>query len=260
MDNKPFKNIDCFIFDFDGVIWWGETMIDGVKETLDYLRAKGKRIIFLTNNSMKSRREYVEKLAKMGFKTEVGYILTSGYVTSLHIKKKYGLSKIYPIGSPGLVEELKFQGHTIVDRKPDFVVMGFSKDLCYNDLKEGYKKIVNGGARLIACNYDRLANHGEGVVPVLGAFVNAMEYSTGFKAEVIGKPNKPMIDALMDSINIPPNKCMIFGDNLETDIQFGKNAGMKTTLVLTGVHSRDDVERLRIKPDVILNSVVEIEL
>lgn len=47
--------VDVFIFDCDGVIWRGDSLIDGIPETLEKLRSAGKRMFFVTNNSTKSR-------------------------------------------------------------------------------------------------------------------------------------------------------------------------------------------------------------
>ena len=54
-------SVETFIFDCDGVIWKGDKLIDGVPETLDTLRSKGKRLVFVTNNSTKSRKQYGKK-------------------------------------------------------------------------------------------------------------------------------------------------------------------------------------------------------
>ena len=49
-------SVDVFIFDCDGVIWKGDSLIEGVPAILDKLRAAGKKIFFVTNNSTKSRK------------------------------------------------------------------------------------------------------------------------------------------------------------------------------------------------------------
>nr|CAB3487468.1 unnamed protein product [Digitaria exilis] len=59
-------SVETFIFDCDGVIWKGDKLIDGVPETLDLLRSKGKRLVFVTNNSTKSRKQYGKKFETLG--------------------------------------------------------------------------------------------------------------------------------------------------------------------------------------------------
>ena len=70
---KPLKNpkelldkTDVFIFDCDGVIWKGDSLIDKVSKVLDKLRQDGKTIFFVTNNSTKSRKGYLKKFTGLG--------------------------------------------------------------------------------------------------------------------------------------------------------------------------------------------------
>jgi len=47
-DKKPLvDSVETFIFDCDGVIWKGDSLIEGVKETIAMLRGMGKRLIFV---------------------------------------------------------------------------------------------------------------------------------------------------------------------------------------------------------------------
>ena len=66
-DKKPLvDSVETFIFDCDGVIWKGDSLIEGVPETIAMLRAMGKRLIFVTNNSTKSRAGYLKKFLSLG--------------------------------------------------------------------------------------------------------------------------------------------------------------------------------------------------
>ena len=64
-------NLDTFIFDCDGVLWRGSELIPGISETLSRLRQLGKRIVFVTNNSTKSRREYLKKFRTLGLEAHI---------------------------------------------------------------------------------------------------------------------------------------------------------------------------------------------
>lgn len=247
-----------FIFDLDGVIWSGETLINGVDEAIKKLRKQGKTILFLTNNASKSRREYAEKLSGFGINASVSEIVTSGHVTAEYLKKKYGGSKIFVVGMNGLREELKLSGHSIVLEDPDFVVVGMDESFTYEKLNKAFELIHYGNARLIAANDDRVAVRGEKLVPVAGSILASIEHATGVKALVCGKPYEPMIDFILGKVGLPKNKVLMVGDNLETDIAFGQQAGVKTALVLTGMHSRADARKSKVKPDYILNNTGEL--
>ncbi len=51
--------------------------------------------------------------------------------------------------------------------------------------------------------------------------------------------------------------CMV-GDNLETDIIAGVQSGMETILVLTGLSSEADLERVAYRPDHIVKDAFEL--
>jgi len=64
--NELLDKMDVFIFDCDGVIWKGDSLIDKVPSVLDKLRQLGKTIFFVTNNSTKSRKGYLKKFTGLG--------------------------------------------------------------------------------------------------------------------------------------------------------------------------------------------------
>lgn len=247
-----------FIFDLDGVIWSGEKLIPCADEAIKQLRKQGKTILFLTNNASKSRGVYAEKLSGFGINVSVGEIVTSGHVTAEYLTEKFGDSKIFVIGMNGLREELKLSGHSIVLEDPDFVVVGMDESFTYEKLNKVFDFIHYGNARLIAANDDRVAVRGEKLVPVAGSILASIEHATGVKARVCGKPYEPMIDFVLGKIGLPKNKVLMVGDNLDTDIAFGQRAGVKTALVLTGIHSRADARKSRVKPDYIINNLGEL--
>ena len=53
--------------DCDGVLWIGTNPIPGSPEMINLFRKLGKRVFYCTNNSTKSRKEYVKKCQDLGF-------------------------------------------------------------------------------------------------------------------------------------------------------------------------------------------------
>jgi len=68
---KELRKFKGFIFDCDGVIWRGKNKIEGVDGVIRYLRREGKRIVFLTNNSTKTREEYAKRLKLFGIDAKI---------------------------------------------------------------------------------------------------------------------------------------------------------------------------------------------
>ncbi len=102
--------IDAFLFDCDGVLWRGDAPIDGAKEAVKMLRCQGKKLLFVTNNSTKSRQTYVQKLASQGIPAEVGDIVTSASACATYLRKSNVQGKVYVIGEAGLAQEVSDQG------------------------------------------------------------------------------------------------------------------------------------------------------
>ncbi|KAG8056318.1 hypothetical protein GUJ93_ZPchr0002g23455 [Zizania palustris] len=105
-------SVDAFLFDCDGVIWKGDKLIEGVPETLDLLRKMGKKLVFVTNNSRKSRRQYSKKFRALGLEVMEEEIFTSSFAAAMFLKLNdfSPENKVYVVGEDGILEELKLAG------------------------------------------------------------------------------------------------------------------------------------------------------
>ncbi|MEA1894072.1 MAG: HAD-IIA family hydrolase [Euryarchaeota archaeon] len=277
--------MNAYILDLDGVIFRGSEVIAGAPDTVNRL-LDSARVVFLTNNSTQSRGAVSARLNASGIRCRERDVITAGYATAVYLRIRYGAQKIYPIGESGLIHELKAEGHEIYpgregvwvegsgdgsgedggegsgegmgeDAVADFVVVGLDRDFTYEKLRIGLQNIL-AGAGLIATNTDPVLPVEHGFLPGAGAIVRALETASGRSAFVIGKPNPPMMDAVIDHLRIPAHECTLVGDRLDTDILAGNRYGMKTVLVLSGVDTEESVKQSRIKPDAVIGSVAEM--
>ncbi|KAJ2489849.1 hypothetical protein IWW37_003617 [Coemansia sp. RSA 2050] len=248
---------DTFLFDCDGVIWRGNTAIDNVPETLNMLRKRGKHLIFVTNNSATSRRDYVGKFAKLGMQAAVEEIFSSAYATAVYLRDVVGFApekKAYVIGGSGIRSELEDVGITTVghddtaaislatlgDVEPSAdvgaVVFGIDYDISYRKLSNAHINLTqNPDCLFIATNDDRTLPGGKYVYPGTGALLSTLIHSTQRTPLVMGKPNTPMLDCVMQKFRLDPARSCMVGDRLDTDILFGIKGGVSTLCVLTGV-------------------------
>lgn len=84
-------------------------MIDGIPETLAKLRAAGKRMFFVTNNSTKSRAGYKSKFDSLGLDIPPEEIFSSSFAAAAYLEQskfKESGKKVYIIGEVGICEEL----------------------------------------------------------------------------------------------------------------------------------------------------------
>lgn len=269
--------MNAYILDLDGVIFRGSEVIAGAPGAVNRL-LDSARVLFLTNNSTQSRDAVSARLNASGIRCRESGVITAGYAAAVYIRKRYGAQKIYPIGEAGLIHELKAEGHEIdpgrdgdwvvgsgdgsgegrdEDAVADFVVVGLDRDFTYEKLRIGLQNIL-AGAGLIATNTDPVLPVEHGFLPGAGAIVRALETASGRSAFVIGKPNPPMMDAVIDHLGLPAHECTLVGDRLDTDILAGSRYGMKTVLVLSGVETEESVRQSKIKPDAVIGSIAEM--
>lgn len=251
------------IFDMDGVIYRGNTPIEGAKEVIDYLKSRNVPFVFLTNNSTKNAKMYREKLLNLGIDVEEDWIITSGYATARYLQKHFRKGKVFVIGGKGLVEEIKNIGWEIMSvgeakerwREIEYVVVGLDTKLTYEKLKYGTLAIRNG-AKFIGTNPDTTYPGEEGILPGAGSILAALKASTDVEPLIIGKPNEPVFEVVKEKLTA--DEIWVVGDRLDTDIAFAKRIGAKAIMVLTGVNTLKDIEKSKIKPDLVLPSIKEL--
>ncbi|MEF8725580.1 MAG: HAD hydrolase-like protein, partial [Candidatus Bipolaricaulota bacterium] len=99
----------------------------------------------------------------------------------------------------------------------------------------------------------------DGEVPDAAGMIGAIEGVTGKEVELIaGKPSELMVKAALDRLDVQPEKCLLIGDRLETDIKMGNDHGIPTALVLTGVTSREDLAGSSIEPTCVLDNLYQL--
>ncbi|MBN1266735.1 MAG: HAD-IIA family hydrolase [Anaerolineales bacterium] len=251
------KNTRCFLFDMDGTIFLGNRLLSGAVELTSYLRASGIPYYFLTNNSSRSREDYVQKLENLGLSTPLESIFSSGQATALYLQKQKPGASIYLVGTPSLEEEFCRSGFNLVESDPDFVVLGFDTTLTYEKLRK-LCAFVRDGRPYFATHPDINCPTEDGFIPDTGAMIALVEASTGRRPDVvIGKPNRPIIDAITAKTGFSAPEITMVGDRLYTDIAMGQH-GLATVLVLSGETSREDIPVSTYKPDLVILDIAEL--
>jgi phosphoglycolate/pyridoxal phosphate phosphatase family enzyme len=254
--------VDGLVCDLDGVIYRGEDPIPGAAAALDRLRGAGVRIVLCTNNSRATVEQYRAKLRRMGVQATPDEILTSAVVTG-EVLADRGLegARALVVGGEGLRESLSLAGLSVVERAADqpvdVVAVGLDTTFDYQLLRRA-ADAVRGGAAFVASNDDATFPAEKGATsPGAGAILAAVEVASGRRAEVMGKPHEPMMDAAERRL-AGARSIAVVGDRPETDLAGGRRKGWKTILVLSGVTSAQDARNLDDPPDAILSSVADL--
>jgi 4-nitrophenyl phosphatase len=253
------------IFDLDGVVYLGDTPIAGAVDSLNTLSRAGHPLYFLTNNSTRSRQDYVDKLGGMGIATSAGSVMTSAYATGLYLQSVGAQGKsVYVIGEAGLRAEMEQAGLRVIDdRDPapaDYVVAGLDRALTYAKLRRAHDEITLNGATFVATNRDATYPMESGEIPGGGAIVVPIEYSTGTAAVTIGKPEPITWLRILELAGAAPAGALMVGDRPETDIMGANAVGLHTALVLTGVTTAAHLAGLpeEQRPDHVIEDLTEL--
>ena len=248
---------DAYLFDLDGTIYLGDKLLPGAAETLAGLRAAGCRTIFLSNNPTKTRQQYVAKLTKLGIPATLDDVVNSSFVMVQWLLREAPTARLFVVGEEPLKHDLREAGFTLTEQvgEIDIVVASFDRTFVYHKLQVAFDAI-RAGARLVATNGDRYCPVPGGGEPDAAAIIGAIEGCTGVKCDpIVGKPSPIMVSTIMSILNLPPERCIMVGDRLETDIQMGLRAGMATCLVLTGDADRDRLAASGLNPTLVLECI-----
>ena len=263
------SEIDSVIFDCDGVVWRGDAAIDKSKDFINALYKLGKKVLFVSNNATKTLAQYTEKFTKMSIPVEEYQINHSALATARYMKNNLEpKKKVYVVGTPGLVATLReHSGFEVIDGAKEHgnkgqkamktfdidqldkdvtVVVASVNDISYLQIHVAalyvrYRKCV-----FLSTNKDACANYlpSGTVAPAAGSMVSAIETACGQQSLNMGKPSKALIDSLVKQHGLNASRTLMVGDRLDTDIEFGKNGGLKTLLVLSGVTREEELQRI----------------
>jgi HAD superfamily hydrolase (TIGR01457 family) len=258
------NDLKVAIFDLDGVIYRGDSLIPNVDKIIKELKTEEIKVVYNSNNSTATRQTYVERLKKFNIESNVEDFYTSASITSDEITKIKQNAQIYVIGEEGLRLELQSLGHTIVENPQnyndiDFVIVGLDRNFNYDSLAIAQKCILEGKAKFYATNTDSTLPVARGLKPGAGVMVNAVRTCTGRDpVRIFGKPEPFGIKKILNDFNVKDNNSCIFGDRLNTDILAGNRAGIITIMVLTGVTTEKMI--MDLKEDSRINTNFDMNL
>ena len=242
---------EAWVIDLDGVLWRGKDPIDGSSEAVAKVREAGHRVAFLTNNSFTSVADQVKKLEEMGVPAEPDDVCTSAQAAATLLEP--GTTAMV-VGGEGVSEALEARGIRVVDDggEVDAVVVGFDPTFDYRKLTAAFRA-VRGGARLIGTNADATFPTPKGEIPGGGSIVASVEYATGEKAEIAGKPHEASARLLADRLG---EISWLIGDRPDTDGAMATAVGARFGLVLSGVAQSAD--GLDPKPEAVADDLATI--
>ena len=251
------------LVDLDGVVYRGLDPVPGVAELLAARAAAGDDVVYVTNNSMHYRDDYVTRLASMGAPISPETVVSSARATALHVSRhEPDIRRVLVLGAGGLERELRDVGLEVVTAghaatrmhqegidgwaaagAPDAVVTGLDPNLTYLRLAAA-ADCVRAGARFIATNRDPVYPTERGLRPGAGSVAAAVESASGVTPYSIGKPSPHLLELAAEAVGRKATDAVMIGDGIGTDLAAARELGIPCVLMLTGVTTREQVEAL----------------
>lgn len=233
------------VCDLDGVLWRGDTPIPGSAAAVATLRAAGRRVAFLTNNSSHRVADVVAKLDRCGVPADPADVLSSAQAAAVLLGAALAPGgRVLVCGGPGVVEAVTGAGLVAVandrelDAPVDAVVCGFHRDFDFDRLDRA-AAAVRDGARFVATNLDATYPGDHRVLPGAGSLVAALATASGRTPEVAGKPAAATVALVHERLG---DDGVMVGDRPSTDGALAAALGWPFAMVRSGIGGHDPSE------------------
>jgi HAD superfamily hydrolase (TIGR01450 family) len=251
------------LVDLDGVVYRGADPVPGVAAVLADRVARGDDVVYVTNNSMHYRADYVSRLTAMGAPAGPDRIVSSARATARYLVERHPeVRRVLALGAGGLERELRDVGLDVVTAaqaatrmaqegldgasaagRPDAVIVGLDPQLTYLRLAAA-ADAIRAGARFIATNRDPVYPTERALRPGAGSIVAAVEAATGVTPVSIGKPEPWLLELAAHAAGGEASDAVMIGDGIRTDLAAAHAVGARCIFMLTGITTREEVEAL----------------
>jgi HAD superfamily hydrolase (TIGR01458 family) len=252
---KNFSSILGIMFDLDGVLYIGNKPIDGAVEAVEAIRQQGKICRFVTNTSTLSLASIQKKINALGFNVAPSEIMSAPQAALNYLKQQNN-----PVCRLLLAEDVKqdFADFAQSDTDANYIIVGdIGNAWTYQMLNEVFSCLMRG-AKLIAIHKNRFWQTDTGLQMDIGAFITGLEYASNQQAMIIGKPSADFFQAVLADMQLPTDKVVMVGDDIDSDVAGAQATGIQGVLVRTGKYRKGYAEASTIKPDAIIDSIADL--
>lgn len=247
-----------YLIDLDGTMYRGTELIKEAAEFVHQLRERDIPYLFVTNNSSRTPAQVAEKLRQFKIPATDEQVFTTSMATANYIYEQKQDASVYVIGEEGIRNALQEKGFRFVEEHAEYVVVGIDRSITYEKLAAACLAVRNG-ATFISTNGDIAIPTERGLLPGNGSLTSVITISTQTKPIFIGKPESIIMEQALRVLGTKKEETLMVGDNYDTDILAGMNAGLDTLLVHTGVTTKELLGGYEKKPSYVVDSLDEWE-
>ena len=256
-DFSPYAGV---LLDLDGTLYHDEHVLPGAVELIARLQREGRAFACLSNTTTSPAR-VVTALAEMGIRIDEAHVYTAAAACVDYVRERWApRPRVFNLATVGVHEML--DGHVQLVQGPDeacdAVLCGnLNSEYCTADRLRIGLELLRTGATLVGASPDRVYPSPRGLEFGVGAVTAMLAYGANVTPVFTGKPQALFFQKLCDRLGVPPARCVLVGDNLETDIQGARGIGMRTILTLTGITQRKHLANLaeKLLPDEVVEDL-----
>lgn len=265
-----FAHFHAVLLDLDGTVYHEEHALPGAVKLVERLTSEGRIFACLTNSTSSPER-IADRLNRMGIVLPPDKVYTAARATADYVLETFprrtkaaqsGLyvPRVFNLSTEGIEEMLEGRVTWVQSEKEpcDVVICGVPLNVYATESRQRTAMLLlRNGAALVGICADRVYPSPRGLEFGVGAMASMLGYAAGIQPIYCGKPEPLFFNELCTRLHVRPDRCLLIGDNLESDIGGAKKVGMRTILTLTGVATRADVAKLpeNQRPDWIIDDL-----
>ncbi|SPR92392.1 TIGR01457 family HAD-type hydrolase [Bacillus altitudinis] len=245
-----------YLIDLDGTMYKGTEKIEEAGQFVHKLNELNIPYLFVTNNSSRTPKQVAEKLVSFDIPATEEQVFTTSMATANYIAEQKKDASVYVIGEEGIQQAIEEKGLLFGQEDADFVVVGIDRGITYEKLAVG-AIAIRQGAQFVSTNGDIAIPTERGLLPGNGSLTSVLTVTTTVQPTFIGKPESIIMEQAMRVLGTDVSETLMVGDNYDTDIMAGMNAGMDTLLVHTGVTTKELLQKYDKQPTYVIDSLSE---
>jgi HAD superfamily hydrolase (TIGR01458 family) len=274
----PLRDVRGLLLDLDGVVVLKGEALPGAAAAIAELDRRRVPYRIVTNTSFVSRASLARFGASIGIDVAADRIMSALSVSAADTARRFPGQPLFVLASPDALTEFAGQRLLGVDEAlapgatAAAVVIGDAPESVTHANLNAAFRLIRAGAELIGMHRNRWWLTPDGPTVDSGALVAGLEYVTGVKARIVGKPTRAFFveaaEALAADLTARDGRrpkraeLAMVGDDIRTDVMAAQRVGLRGIFVLSGKHELSDVEAAtggrRAGPDLVADFLLDV--